>query len=129
MIDFIKNGGLIFTLPLTLMLLINIVMVARSASFLFANKFSSKKAAKKEIDYIRYLGVFALAFGLFGQIIALYEAFESIENWGNVDSDLLFAGFKVSTITTLYGLGIFILSYLSWLLLKIKLNALNIKTK
>ncbi len=121
MIEFLKNGGLVFTLPLTVILLINIVLITRNASFLFANKFTSKKDIKKKIDYIIHIGLIALTFGLFGQIVGLYEGFESIEKWENVASNHLTNGFITSSIPTMYGLGIFILSYLSWLLLKIKL--------
>lgn len=126
MIDFLKNGGLIFTLPLTVMLLINIVLISRIASFLFANKFSSKESTKKQVDYVKHVGLFALTFGILGQIIGLYGAFKTVEMWGDIESNMLIAGIKVSSIPTLYGLGIFSLSYLVWLLLKKQLDSLNV---
>ncbi|NMH87059.1 MotA/TolQ/ExbB proton channel family protein [Flavivirga algicola] len=123
MIDFLNKGGYVFMLPLTLLLLINIIIIAKNISFLFANKFSSKEAAKQSFDYIFHIGLFALTLGLLGQIVGLYEGFESIENWGNVDADFLFKGIAVSAIPAIYGLGIFIVSYVFYLLLKVKLNS------
>ncbi len=122
MIDFLKNGGLLFTIPLTIMLLTVIILTARNASLLFAEKFPSKDHAKKNINYVIHVGLLALSFGLLGQITGLYEGFESIKDWGSVASDYLLTGFAVSSITTLYGLAIFVISYVCWLLLTIKLN-------
>jgi biopolymer transport protein ExbB/TolQ len=48
----------------------------------------------------------------------LYQAFSAIEQMGSVSQSMLAGGIKVSSITSIYGLVIFILA----ILLKIGLN-------
>ncbi len=64
---------------------------------------------------------FALAFGIFGQIIGLFEAFKAIEKMGEVSQALLAGGLKVSSFTTIYGFFIFLLSSLCWFILNRKM--------
>lgn len=67
-----------------------------------------------KISYIKSVGLFALIMGILGQLIGLYQAFMGIEAMGSVSSAMLAGGLKVSMITTLYGLLIYVLSYLIW---------------
>lgn len=78
--------------------------------------------AIRRIGYIKSVGLFGLIFGILGQLIGLYSAFSAIEQVGSVSPALLAGGLKVSTITTLYGLFIYVLSYLIWLGLSFKLR-------
>lgn len=63
-----------------------------------------KKPAVKE------LGLLALAFGFFSQLLGLYGAFEAIEAAGGVSTALLAGGLKVSSITSVYGMIIYLIS-------------------
>lgn len=63
-----------------------------------------KKSAIKE------LGLLALAFGFFSQLLGLYGAFEAIEAAGGVSTAMLAGGLKVSSITSLYGTMIYLIS-------------------
>lgn len=56
------------------------------------------------------VGVFALAWGVLGQVVGLMGAFQAIEAMGEVSQALLAGGLKVSSYTTIYGLIIFIIS-------------------
>ncbi len=62
------------------------------------------------LTYVRELGLLALALGILGQLIGLFEAFKAIEMMGDVSPAMLAGGLKVSSITTLYGLVGFIIS-------------------
>lgn len=64
----------------------------------------------KSLSYVREFGLLALALGILGQLIGLFEAFKAIEIMGDVSPTLLAAGLKVSSVTTLYGFFGFIIS-------------------
>ena len=55
------------------------------------------------------LALFALVWGILGQTIGLFQAFQAIEEVGEVSQALLAGGLKVSSYTTLYGLLIFLI--------------------
>ena len=119
MIKFLVEGGLVITLPLTLMLALALLMIARA---LIMKSQLSVEDQKTQILYIKYLGVLALTLGIFGQVIGLYGAFTSLEAVGDVAPAMIYGGIRVSSISTLYGLAIFLVCYSSWLLLKLKVE-------
>lgn len=70
--------------------------------------FYKKKAS---LMLIKELGFLALVIGIFGQLIGLFEAFKAIEGMEvQVSTAIIVGGLKVSMITTLYGMLIFILT-------------------
>lgn len=71
-------------------------------------------------NWTKELGILALATGVLGQIIGLYSAFKGIEQMGEVSQSMMVGGLKVSTITTMYGILIYIISVLLRLLKKVK---------
>ena len=60
--------------------------------------------------YVKELGLLALAVGFMGQLLGLFGAFEGIEQMGGVSQPILAGGLKVSSITSVYGLLIYIVS-------------------
>jgi hypothetical protein len=79
--------------------------------------------AKKEFDlfqlsYILLFGSLAAVIGILGQGIGLFGAMEAISVAGDVSPALMAGGFRVSLITPIYGILIFILSLLLWGFLK-----------
>lgn len=62
-------------------------------------------------SWMAEMGLLALATGILGQIIGLYQMFEGIEMMNGVSPAMIAGGLKVSSITTLYGLLIYILSH------------------
>lgn len=62
------------------------------------------------LNLIKEAGLLALALGVLGQLIGLFEAFKAIEQMGGVSAAMLAGGLKVSSITTIYGLMGYILS-------------------
>lgn len=71
------------------------------------------------LHMVREAGLLALALGVLGQLIGLFDAFRAIEAMGGVSPKMLAAGLKVSSITTIYGLIGFIISRL-YLLARVK---------
>lgn len=102
MIDLFYQGGPLFMSILTLLLLAVLV------SFWKFPKWTKE------------LGILALAIGILGQTIGLYSAFKGIEQMGEVSQAMMVGGLKVSSITTIYGLLIYIVSILLRLTKKFK---------
>ena len=77
---------------------------------------------KSNLIHIRTLGTLAIITGLLGQLIGLYSAFDVMEEVGDISQSLLAGGLKVSTIPTVYGMLIFIISLILWLIFDTMLN-------
>lgn len=117
MFEFLIEGWAPITFPMTILLIIAVALIIRS---LIVKPDLTKEQSLTQIGYIKYLGILALTVGLFGQILGLYGAFTAIEKVGEVSQAIFFSGMKVSSITTVYGMSIFLICYLSWLILKVK---------
>src|SRR5690606_3439606 len=118
-------GGTLFMGILTLMLLIIFCIAVASAVGMNNTKIGSYHVRRHQLGYIKAVGLLALVFGMLGQLIALYSAFQDIEVMGSVSTAMLAAGLRVSSICTLYGMVIFLFSYLIWFVLELWLNRLE----
>ncbi|MEL7003375.1 MAG: MotA/TolQ/ExbB proton channel family protein [Bacteroidota bacterium] len=100
------TGEPIFMIIMTLMLIAIVVYSIRFIITKPAKSFSYNDEIQKQLNLIKYVGMFALIVGIGGQIMGLYGAFIAIKKWGGVSSGVLFQGFTVSSVTTVYGLMI-----------------------
>ena len=64
------------------------------------------------IGDIKAIGIFAIVWGIFGQSIGLFSAMQAIEAAADISPAMIYGGLKVSFITTLYGMFIFLFSWL-----------------
>ncbi len=92
MIDFFYQGGVLF------MSLISITLILSLVSFYTHS------------ENLKTYGSLGLAFGIFGTIIGIYDAFSAIEEIGNISQSMLAGGLKVSLTTTLYGFLVYLLT-------------------
>lgn len=116
-------GGPLFMSILTLLLLGIFAWVIYHLSVYFKNPDSEK--ALKAKDYLaqtRAIGLFALVTGILGQLLGFYDAFAAIETAPDISPAMLFGGIKISMITTLYGMVIFLFSILTGFLLRVFLK-------
>jgi len=112
MIELFNMGGPLFMGILTIQFIGVIVMAVRYLT-----------GQEKNIDnlnLIKSIGLFAMVTGILGQLMGLFQAFSFIEQMGTVSPAILVAGVKVSMITTLYGILIYLISYSIWLVLKLR---------
>ena len=72
---------------------------------------------RRKLVYLKSIGRFALVTGILGQLIGLFSAFQAIEKAVDISPAIMAGGLKVSMITTIYGMLIFLFSFLFWLLL------------
>ncbi len=109
MINYFVQGGPVFMGLLTLLFVGVIIFSIRAFS------------DDKNSTIAKSIGLLALVIGILGQLIGLFSAFvvmESIE--GGISPSILAGGLKVSLITTIYGLLIFLISRVFALILKFK---------
>ena len=112
--NYFVEGGILFMLVITVF---GLLMLSFSGVKIY------RMLIKKEFDllqlnYILLFGSLSLIFGILGQGIGLFSAMEAIHQAGDISPSLMAAGFRVSMITPLYGIIIFIFTLLFWGILK-----------
>lgn len=99
---------------MSILTLLLIAMVVWMFLSFYNYKSSSHKDVLKKISYGRSIGLFALVFGIFAHLIGFYHAFARLEEVSHIAPSVLYAGLKVSLITTIYGVLIYLISLLLW---------------
>lgn len=93
--------------------ILTLILIAGVSTAVYIFTQRGKKNEKiPPVSLVKEIGIFGLVMGIFAQFIGLFEAFQIIEQMGSVSPVLLIGGLKVSSITTLYGLVIFLVAYL-----------------
>lgn len=101
---------------LTLVFLLVIIQAIRTRMKFGAGDISIEDA-RRNMGYVRSMGILALVIGVFAQLMGLYDAFSAIQEMGEVSPAMLAGGLKVSMITTLYGIFILMVSIVLYVLL------------
>ncbi|MBN1115750.1 MAG: MotA/TolQ/ExbB proton channel family protein [Bacteroidales bacterium] len=107
-------GGALFMSVLTLLLLIMAVWIIYHLVVALKSQQASQERALSKIATGKSIGLFAMVTGIFGQLLGIYSAFSAIEQAGDISPALVYGGIKVSMITTLYGIIIYLLSLILW---------------
>ena len=122
MLELFYMGGPLFMGILTIIFISMIAVAVVNGLPLLKDAPDDVEAAARKIGYVKSIGLFALIFGILGQLIGLFSAFQVIEQSVEISPAMMAGGFKVSMITTLYGFLICIISYLIWFGLSVKLK-------
>jgi putative Mn2+ efflux pump MntP len=115
--DWFVMGGTLFMSLLTILLVIMLAVAIYFAITITSGKASEKKNFKEQLRYVKSLGLFTMITGILGQLIGLFSAFTAIESAGDVSPAMLAGGLKVSMITSLTGIVIYLISIVIWFLL------------
>lgn len=108
MLDLLFQGGPLIMGILSILLLWALVLSIKEGRAIFRNLSEGKMAS---INQIKTIGVIALVVGVFGQMLGLYNAFGIIEASENgISQQMLMGGLRVSLITPMYGLIIFLIT-------------------
>lgn len=98
--------------------LIFIIMIAASVINgipVLKGEIEDREEVSKKLGYIKSIGLFAFIIGLLGQLIGLFSAFRAIElEMVEATPGLIAAGFKISMISSIYGLIIYAISLAIW---------------
>jgi flagellar motor component MotA len=110
-----NDGGIVFMVPLTILLTINIGLIIYSIF-----RLSQKRDISKFVEAVRQIGVLAAAFGAASTILGLFQAFGALSEGTQVwPFQVVMGGMRVAVITAMYGLFIFCLSLLACIILKL----------
>ena len=110
------QGGPLFMGILSLLFLASMSLTVIYGKLVFAHTEGGDQL-RQRITYIKSVGLFSLVFGILGQLVGMFSAFTAIEQIGGVSPTMLAAGLRISMITTLYGMIIFLISYAIWMFL------------
>lgn len=106
---------------LSILFLWALVLSVKQGMLAFGDQSSIKS---ERVDRIKTIGVIALVVGVLGQMIGLYSAFELIEASENgISQQILMGGLRVSLITSMYGLIIFLITRTIALVFNFRLQA------
>lgn len=122
MIDLIREGGPLFTIPQTLLALVVAWLAAASAVRLRRDA-AADAGLQRRIGAILQLGLLCLFLGVLAQTIGLVQALGAIRAAGDISPSIVIQGFMVSLIAPLYGLSICLISVVLWLYLKRRVAA------
>lgn len=113
MFKLFSQGGPLFMGILTLILLSLLAVFIRALV-----KRGNEKQQNHSIQSMKSIGLLGLVVGVLGQLIGLFSAFSFIETAGDISLSVLAGGLKVSLITTVYGVIIYISHLVLSLVLK-----------
>lgn len=117
--DLHVQGGMMFMAPLSMLFIINIGIFA----YVLLAVIQKKQFNAKWLEAIKQTGGLAAAWGTWSTIFGLFQAFDAIEASADViPFPVICGGLKVASLTVLYGLIIFCLSLLSFIILKLSTN-------
>jgi hypothetical protein len=105
-VHLLKEGGLFFMLPILMMLFVILFLVFKNL-IVFKKE---KKLSKKHIQLINSIGLLTLVWGVLGQLLGLVEALDKIEMFGEPSTEILATGLKMSTLPTIFGCFVFVIS-------------------
>jgi len=113
MFSLFNEGGPLF---MTLISLAGITALGLTVK-VFMDRTAGKQSTKYTPGSILVAGSLSFMLGILAQAIGIYQALIAIQAAGDVSPAIIFGGFKVSMIAPLYGLVIFVLTLIVWLVL------------
>lgn len=97
---------------LTLLLLA--VVVWNVYHFIVYYKTGGELMLLRKLKQGRSIGLFALVFGVFGQMLGLFQAFGVLREVSDIIPSVIWGGIRVSMIPTLFGIVIYLFALLIW---------------
>ncbi len=118
-----ENNSLLFLSILTLALITLIVWaiyyglpVVRKQTYLLLK-------AKAKIKHLKSIGLFALIMGVLYQLTSLYSIYSAIEEAADINMSIVLSALKISMIPLIYGLIIYLISLLIWVIMDLSLKS------
>jgi hypothetical protein len=109
------SGNAWITIPILIMGVVSLFLLVYSVV-----RFSRRKPITASMcDTILFLGLGSLAWAIIGQLTGLFVAADYIQKNPEVQASIIWAGFKVSLIGPIMGLGVLIFSGIGWFVLRL----------
>ena len=116
--EFLVTGGLLgMSIILILGIIILLISILATARRIMHQEYSLLD--EKLMLSIKTLGGIAGLAGLFFQTVGLYLAFQAIQAASDISAIIVMKGVFVSFYSTLFGLGVFLVSMIIWYILKV----------
>lgn len=115
--DWFIMGGTLFMSILTILLVVIVAVSVYYVIVIASGRSKDKANFVHQLKYVKSLGLFTMIVGILGQLIGLFMAFTAIEAAQDISPAILAGGLKVSMITTLTGVVIYLISIIIWFLL------------
>jgi len=120
--DWFIMGGSLFMSILTILLVIIVAVSVYFAVTIASGKANEKANFSNQLKYVKSIGLFTMIVGILGQLIGLFSAFTAIEAANDISPSIMAGGLKISLITTLTGIFIYLISIIIWFLLDLFYN-------
>jgi len=117
MIELFYKGGSLFMGILTIVFFIILAIAVYYLVIILRRDFKDIDEARKKLKYIKSLGLFAFVTGILGQLLGLFNALSAIEKAMDISPVIMAGGLKISMIPPIYGILIFLVSYIFWIIL------------
>lgn len=111
-LTFLKDGGLLITIPILVLLGVMII--------LWAKAYKMQGDNKKFISLISSISWFTLAWGYLGRTIGLIGSFDKIAAVGDISPNIVSEGLRMALIGPLFGLVSFLVARLGIIILSLK---------
>jgi hypothetical protein len=118
MFDFLIQGGIY---GMSIITLLGIAALAM-AVYNLIHQAGRKETSAKLINSVLYLGSMAFLAGLVWNALGLYQVLDIIQQMGGVSQTALAGGLKAASISTIWGLFLFFISYVLWFILRLRIT-------
>lgn len=116
--DLFFQGGPGFMGALTILLIITTAWIVYHFVVASKSQQTDKEKMLRKIGWGKSIGLFALIIGILGQMIGLSNMFSAIEAALQRGEEfipaMVFGGIKVTMICTIYGILIYLFSFILW---------------
>ena len=106
----------VFTGILTLVLIILLVWFIYYIIPVLKNAIEKFSNLKGKLKHLKSIGLFGLITGVLFQLISIYSIISAIEEAGDITPGLVISSLKISMIPMIYGISIYLLSLILWIL-------------
>ena len=121
MIGFILNGG-----PLAIVQVIFTILLLVVLTNVYFRFFSKKfEKLEKNLQTVKSLAVLILTLGVLGQVLGIYNALGAIVESTDISPKIVYQGFMISFNTTLFGLIVFVVTYINFIIIQLLHRKVN----
>jgi biopolymer transport protein ExbB/TolQ len=117
------EGG-IFMWPILIIAISIVILSIKKAIDLFGRTDLNQKQLESGLNAIVFWGAISAVFGFLAHFAGMYMAMVSIAEANDISPSIVARGFSVSLIPILFGLVIFMLSGILWLIFRWRRNKL-----
>lgn len=96
------------------------IAAVATAGYIVLLKTKGKPVSSKLLNNVIYLGSMSFFGGLIWSALGLYQILDYVQRIGDVKLTAIAGGLKASSVPSIWGLFLFLLSYICWYLLQMK---------